>query len=63
MKYEVEDKDHFDKMAKKRGAKITDIKNSVRDLEIEIAQIIGGEQVPVSSNGQPLQVDNPIKPK
>ena len=63
LKYEVEDENHFDKMAKKRGAKITDIKNSVRDLEIEIAQIIGGEQVPVSSNGQPLQVDNPIKPK
>lgn len=63
LKYEVEDKNHFDKMAKKRGAKITDIKNSVRDLEIEIGQIIGGEAISVPLNGRQLPSQNPTQPR
>ena len=63
LKYEIEDKNHFDRMAKKRGAKITDIRNSVRDLEIEIGQIIGGEAIAVSTNGQQIPSRKPTQPR
>ncbi len=63
LKYEVEDKNHFDKMAKKRGAKITDIKNAVRDLELEIGQIIGGNPLAPSVNGHADTANNPAQPR
>ena len=60
---EVDYKNQFDRMAKKRGEKITDIKNSIGDLGREISLIIGGEPVAVATNGQPMPADNPSQPR